>query len=167
MPHNRRKGDRLRAGERRERALELSLAGRSLRQIGAELGISHSRAGDFIREALAESAERRGELADKLRERELRRLERLIASLDPYREDPAAANTIIRAGERIAKLHGLDAPARLEHSLAGPDLSALSDEQLATLEAWLAGDAPEGVLELPPAPPPQGNGNGRNGHPPG
>jgi hypothetical protein len=40
-------------------------------------------------------------------------------ALDPKKGDPRVADTLIRISERVAKLHGLDAPQRIEAS--GPD----------------------------------------------
>src|SRR5882724_7955532 len=38
----------------------------------------------------------------------------LRLSLDPKKGDPRVADTLIRISERVAKLHGLDAPQRIE-----------------------------------------------------
>jgi hypothetical protein len=38
----------------------------------------------------------------------------LRLSLDPKKGDPRLADTLIRISERVAKLHGLDAPQRIE-----------------------------------------------------
>jgi len=65
-------------------------------------------------------------------------------ALDPKRSDPRVADTLIRISERLAKLHGLDAPQRIE--AAGPDgrpikteeqpdLSKLTLDELLILEA--------------------------------
>lgn len=148
------------AAQRQQQALELSLRGYSSRRIGEALGVSHTRAQQYLRAALEDSAKRTAELGDTLRDRERERLEAVIDSLWNYRDDPAAANAIRSCGQQIAKLYGLEAPQRLEHSGSlhtGPDLSALTDEQLDTLESWLEGAALEPAAIVP----------GQNGHGPG
>jgi hypothetical protein len=72
-------------------------------------------------------------------------MDRLRLALDPKKSDPRVADTLIRISERLAKLHGLDAPQRIEASgLDGgpiqnqeqqPDYSKLTLEEMLLLEA--------------------------------
>ena len=41
-------------------------------------------------------------------------MDRIRLALDPRKSDPRVADTLIRISERVAKLHGLDAPQRIE-----------------------------------------------------
>jgi len=46
-------------------------------------------------------------------------MDRIRLALDPKKADPRVADTLIRISERVAKLHGLAAPQRIETS--GPN----------------------------------------------
>ena len=70
---------------------------------------------------------------------ELYRLDRLRLALDPKKSDPRVADTLIRISERVAKLHGLDAPQKIEARMSEaqeskPDLSKLTVPELLELE---------------------------------
>ncbi|HEY2458166.1 MAG TPA: hypothetical protein VGI13_12765 [Candidatus Acidoferrum sp.] len=66
-------------------------------------------------------------------------------ALDPRKFDPRVADTLIRISERVAKLHGLDAPQRIEASRPNggpietqerePDYSKLTLDEMLLLEA--------------------------------
>jgi predicted transcriptional regulator len=153
-----------------QRALELRVAGLSLAQIGAELGVTEKSASRYVCDALTKLSEQSLADAEQLRTLELERLDRLqrAAELVLSRnhvhvsggkvivdeghklidDGPVlhAIDRLLRIGERRAKLLGIDAPAKLEHS--GPDggpiktetrdLSHLSDEELKALDGILA-----------------------------
>jgi hypothetical protein len=83
----------------------------------------------------------------------LHRLDRYRLSLDSRRGDPRAVDTLIRISERVAKLHGLDAPTKIEATGADggpiqtqeqqPDYSKFSHDELLifmALHAKAAGD---------------------------
>jgi hypothetical protein len=72
---------------------------------------------------------------------------------DPEAPDPRAVDTLIRISERVAKLHGLDAPTKIEATGADggpiqtqkqePDFSKFSHDEMlifAALHAKAAGD---------------------------
>lgn len=123
-----------------ERALELRLAGASYRSISQALGCSCSHAFRLVDAALRESAEKCAEAAEKIRAIELARLDKIRVMLWPRRADPRVADTLIRLSERTARLAGLDKPVKIEasgldggpieQSIAGPDLTELTDEEL-------------------------------------
>jgi hypothetical protein len=100
-------------------ALELCAGGASFRQIGDALGVSKVRAFRIVRAALDELVKHTTDTAERVRQLELHRLDRYRLSLDSRRGDPRAVDTLIRISERVAKLHGLDAPQRIEAS--GPN----------------------------------------------
>ena len=110
------------------KAFDLRMAGRPLRTIGAELGISHTSAANYINAGLAALAELRAENAGAFVDLELARLDdalmRLTAS--PAYEDgePKAINAMIRLSESRRKLLGLDAPARTDVTSTGPRITA-------------------------------------------
>src|SRR5262245_26223469 len=123
-------------------ALELRAAGASFLQIGRALSVSKPRAFRIVRKALDELVCHCQETAERVRQLELYRLDRLRVALDPKRSDPRVADTLIRISERVAKLHGLDAPQKFETSPldhAQPiepayDLSKLTLPELLELE---------------------------------
>jgi hypothetical protein len=100
-------------------ALELRAAGASFRQIGEALSVSKPRAFRIVRKALDELVEHCQDTAERVRQLELYRMDRIRLCLDPKKGDPRVADTLIRISERVAKLHGLDAPQRIEAS--GPN----------------------------------------------
>jgi hypothetical protein len=104
------------AAERRQAAFELRLKGCSYREIGRELGMSHSNAELLIKQTLAERKETTGLLADQLRDMELARIDKISGELWANRAEPSAAATLLRCIERRSKLLGLDAPTKLDHT---------------------------------------------------
>ena len=124
-------------------ALDLRAAGASYRQIGEALSVSKPRAFRIVRAALDELVQHCEDTAERVRRLELYRLDKIRIALDSKKGDPRVADTLIRISERVAKLHGLDAPQRIEASgpNGGPietkeqlDLSKLSLEELVELE---------------------------------
>src|SRR5215471_16701974 len=94
-------------------ALELRATGASFLQFAKALSVSKSRAWRIVMQALCELAEQCKETAERVRQLELYRLDRLRFALDPKRADPRVADTLLRISERVAKLHGLDAPQKV------------------------------------------------------
>jgi hypothetical protein len=125
-------------------ALELRASGASYLQIGKALSVSKPRAFRIVRKALDGLVEHCRETAERVRQLELYRLDRYRLSLDSRKGDPRTVDTLIRISERVAKLHGLDAPQRIEASgpNGGPieteekaDYSKLTFDELLLLEA--------------------------------
>jgi len=108
-------------------ALELRAAGASFRQIGEALSVSKPRAFRIVRKALDELVQHCQDTAERVRQLELYRLDRIRLALDPKKSDPRVADTLIRISERVAKLHGLDAPQRIEAS--GPNGGSIETEE--------------------------------------
>ena len=134
-------------------ALELRATGASFLQIAKVLSVSKSRSWRIVMQALCELAEQCKETAERVRQLELYRLDRLRFALDPKRADPRVADTLIRISERVAKLHGLDPPQKVERSAPGQtqpvepasDLSKLTLPELlelVRLQKKMAGEAP-------------------------
>src|SRR5258705_771659 len=126
-------------------ALELRASGASFLQIGKALSVSKPRAFRIVRKALDELVQHCQDTAERVRQLELYRMDRIRLALDPRKSDPRVADTLIRISERVAKLHGLDAPQRIEASGPGggpiqteeqqPDYDRLSFDELLLLEA--------------------------------
>lgn len=124
----------------REQALGLRIAGLNYRDLGKALGVSHAAAHRLVREALDETRARSAEETERLRELELRRTDAVIQAHYPKRADPRSARVLLQAGERRARLLGLDAPVKLE-PVAPPDerldTSALDTHELLQLRALM------------------------------
>jgi len=126
-------------------ALELRAAGASYRQIGEALSVSKPRAYRIVSAAIAELAANCQETAERVRQLELHRLDRIRLALDSKKADPRCADTLLRLSERVAKLHGLDAPIRTEVSGPcgapiqtqenAPDFSRLTLDEMLIFEA--------------------------------
>src|SRR6266446_1928915 len=124
-------------------ALELRASGASYLQIGKALSVSKSRAWRIVGKALDQLVEHCKETAERVRQLELHRLDRYRLALDSRKSDPRTVDTLIRISERVAKLHGLDAPQRIEASGPGggpieteekPDFSKLTLDELLQFE---------------------------------
>lgn len=127
-----------------EQALELRLAGATYSNIAKALGVSKGYAWKLIDRAVQEVSEKCAEAAEKIRTIELARLDKMRMVLWPKRADPRV-DTLLRISERVAKLYGLDAPAKheLTGAAGGPvqteqtastsDLTKLTDEEIEQL----------------------------------
>ena len=138
-------GRKVKSHQQMIQALELRAAGASFRQIGEALSVSKPRAFRIVRKALDELVQHCQDTAERVRQLELYRMDRIRLALDPKKADPRVADTLIRISERVAKLHGLNAPQRIEASgpeggpiqtqEQGPDFSRLTLDELLLLEA--------------------------------
>ena len=101
------------ADARRLKALDLRLAGASYRQIGAQLGVSHTQASKDVKAMLREMAT---EPAAEVRQQELTRLDKLMLAHWPtaIRGDIRATTMVLQIMDRRARLLGLDAPQRID-----------------------------------------------------
>lgn len=143
-PLNRRTGQLEGIRVRRGQALDLRIGGMSYRAIAQRLGVSRQTAYKDVQAELAVLDGRKRGVAERLRDLELERCDRLMVGLwaqatpqlarDPRTGEPmnddhghpiyttpdvGAVSTILRIMERRAKLLGIDAPVRQEHT--GPD----------------------------------------------
>ncbi|MGY4103446.1 hypothetical protein ACW2Q0_28365 [Nocardia sp. R16R-3T] len=116
MPRTRRKSAAL--ATRREEALALYLSGKTYQQVADELHYyDRSTAYRAISTALAESAARTDQLAEQARPIFLAKLEMLWRVNWERHEasgDPRAGELCMKVLDRFARLHGLDAPVKVE-----------------------------------------------------
>ncbi len=105
------------AAERRQKSLDLRIAGARYRQIGAQLGVSYQTAYRDVQTALGELAPLQAGKAEKLRELEVERCDKMQLGLWPKVRlgDEKAVRALVAVMDRRAKLLGLDAPTKLEH----------------------------------------------------
>ena len=122
--------------ERQLQALELRKAGWPFHEIGDRLGISTSQAFKDVSAQLKRLAALALDNAEELRQLELERLDMLIQGLEPMARvgNPGAVNSYLRVMERRAKLLGLDAPVRQEHT--GADGGAIKTYVTFNPDEW-------------------------------
>jgi len=153
---NRQKAKPGRVGRREkvQQALNLRAAGGSYSAIAETMGLkgkqARVRAYELVMEGLADLEARVKESAARTRAIELLRCDTLMLKLWPSASNPRVTDSILRVMERRAKLLGLDAPQKVAQTTpdgeALPpalDLSKLTDEQLAGLDAIYAAGAPQ------------------------
>jgi len=123
--------------KRARRALELRSQGYSYRQIGAEIGVSHVAAFNYVKDEIQHIAKERKEIGEGIIDQELLLLDKLLIELlkdikipskrlkagcDPddeeyeviLRTDQSVVQNILKIMERRAKYLGLNAPERSE-----------------------------------------------------
>jgi transposase len=103
------KRNREQKAERKMEAWELRLRGRTYREIGAALGVSHVTAERWVKECLEQKSL---PLASEVRKQELDRLTRYLDVLDHKIEcgDIAAVALAVKVSESIRKMLGADLP---------------------------------------------------------
>lgn len=134
--------DRVRASKRRGEAFEYRIAGLSYSKIADKLGISTSRAHSLVAEALKESQESVKDLANRHRQIQHARIEKLVAALW---SDAVAARSveerrrsiaqIVKLLDRQAKLWGMDAPKLVEATVKNLQEVDPEDAEKALLKA--------------------------------
>ena len=107
---------------RAARALELRLVGATYRAIAQQLGVSECAAYYDVQDELGRLDAVTGPRAERLRELELRRCDRLQLALDPAASTghPPSVMASIRVMDRRAKLLGLDAPTQITGAGGAP-----------------------------------------------
>jgi predicted DNA-binding protein (UPF0251 family) len=134
---------KVRSAQRRAEVMRLREEGHKFPEIGRRLGISHVAAWKHCQRGLEEAAKQLTESAETIRAIELNRLDRALVKV--FRKvdqgDLAAVDRLIKIQERRAKLLGLDAAEKYEHSGAGGGPIQVSElrgkvaEKLAILRA--------------------------------
>lgn len=112
------KGEDARAAERRIKALTLYKAGMTTRQIGEQLGVSNVSAWKYIKIGLEELSKEQNEIAEHVRDLELRRLDDMLRAIWPkvIGGDLRAIDRVLAIQDRRAKYLGLNAAEKQEHS---------------------------------------------------
>lgn len=122
-----------------EQALALRRAGYSYATIGRKLRLSKSRAHALVQIGLEETRTQISASTDELRTEELSRLDGMLAKFYPRAErgDIAAADRVLKIGERRAKLLGLDAPTRTALQGGGDDAPPIASTTEATVTFYI------------------------------
>ncbi len=119
--------------ERRDKVMTLLLAGGTTRSIGQTLGVHHATVARDVEARLQGAAAGCYSTAD-YRELHRQRIEMLLLQWWPRAgHDPAALDRVVRLLEREAKLLGLDAPTKQEHS--GVDGGPIQTDMKVILDA--------------------------------
>jgi hypothetical protein len=120
---NRPPGHDAKARERALRALALRIAGCTYRQIAGQLAVNERTAYYDVQNELGALDPVIGKTAERLRDLEAARLDRLWLALNPgiTAGQPGAILAAVRVMARRAKLFGLDAPT----TIAGPNGDAV------------------------------------------
>ena len=143
------KKDDIKRQQERTQAYEMRLSGMTYPQIGGVLGYAPMTIWRWIKAAIEKQQK---PLIDELRTIELDRMDRYLLRLEGEIEcgDVKAISTALKISERRCALLGIDAPIKVEGSLA---ISEASDElQKVIAEARVRID-PAGVLGQPPEQP--------------
>lgn len=114
------------------RALELRQEGKTFARIAAELDVSPATVHNWVSEAIAELRGELHEAAERHRDMDLLRLDRLLATVLPLANagtDPRWVEKALQILDRRARLLGLDAPTKTQAEITTP-LSSLSDEEV-------------------------------------
>lgn len=149
------KGGVQRAQSLATQALDLRIAGTEYRAIAAQLGVSLSTAHGLVHAEMARIAELNRGKAEELREIELAKLDAIERDMRPRSErgDPNAAGVLVRVSVQRAKLCGLEAPTKIEHT--GPDGGAITidvaRDALAAAIAGVVGGTDAGTAPTGPA----------------
>jgi len=134
VPH---RGEEEIVAERRVAALELRKAGRTYRYIAAMLNVDVHTAWEDVQAELTALRQQATEIAEEVRELELRRLDDWTAALTAQAQTgrERSIDSLVRIQERRARLLGLDAPTKqeikAEHHVTQNDLGLLSNVELA------------------------------------
>lgn len=112
------KGEDARAAERRIKALTLYKAGMTTRQIGEQLGVSNVSAWKYIKKSLEELSKEQNDVAEHVRDLELRRLDDMLRAIWPkvIVGDLKAIDRVLSIQDRRARYLGLNAAEKKEHS---------------------------------------------------
>ena len=134
---------RIEATERQGAALELRLKGMSYRQIAEQLQIQVGTAHELVNTYLLNAVTEPGE---ELRTLEVERLDVMLKAIwaDVEAGDVKAIDAALKISDRRAKLLGIDAPTKIEHS-GSIDMTASADEARRKLSA-IVEQEPEGEV---------------------
>lgn len=99
--------------DRRNKAYDLRLRGKSYRQIGTQLGVSHVTAMRWVNDYMSEVTL---PLVDEIRKQEVDRMMRYLDKLDDRVNDgdEKAISLAIKVSERLCKMLGADMPTQVE-----------------------------------------------------
>lgn len=140
--------------QRRKEITRMRIAGYTLQQIADHLGITKQSVHEHVKAVISSDHEATKELAAEYREIELQRLEALHQAYSGTAAggDDKAASVVLKAADQRAKLLGLyvtktevtgaNGGAIKTEASVGPDLSKLTDDQLAQLNLILSAATP-------------------------
>ena len=106
---------RVSAAQKREMALALATTGASYKQIADQLGVSKTRAHQYVHEELAKLADLSTGHARLYRQRQLERINRLLLGVwqSATKGNLQAVDRAVKLMERESRLLGLDSPEKI------------------------------------------------------
>ena len=104
--------------QRREEALQLRLMGLTFEQIGARLGIKRPSAYALVKKAIESRSAENWERIEEMRQEEVERLRAMltVATSAAIKGDLGGVREVRAISDQLAKLQGLYAPVRQEHT---------------------------------------------------
>lgn len=105
---------KLQAAERRKKSWEMRVGGARLQQIADAFGVSIGTAQEDIRVMLKEYREHYAEKAEEAASLDLQRLDELILTYWENRHEPKCGNLLLKLLEQRGKIHGYNAPTKVE-----------------------------------------------------
>jgi DNA-binding transcriptional MerR regulator len=150
-PESKASARRLKNAETLKQVIDLRMAGLTCEEIGHQLGVTKQSVQKRLTKWIAQANAMNANSMLELQEMQLRRLERLRAKLWPLAFGPApdmkAIDRILNIEERIARLKGLDAPARKDITSEGKTIMISKpqtpEEAAAAIEAAYAREKAE------------------------
>lgn len=121
-------------------AVRLALRGYSVRRIAEKIGRARSTVQDALNEALQEASPTPEETERRRNEMRARLMRQLEAwAIKSIKGDEKAGAIVVRLEERLAKVDGIDAPARVDMTLATREIDQFLDrlEQALTPDEFL------------------------------
>lgn len=134
MAGNKTSAARARKLKHQAQALHLRRSGLSYPEIGRRLGLSTSRSHALVQLGLEDARRQITASSDDLRTEEVSRLDGMLDKFytKAVKGDVAAADRVLKIGERRARLLGLDAPIRTALQGGGDDAPPLVTETRVT-----------------------------------
>jgi hypothetical protein len=132
MSQSRNSPIKVKAAHRRAEALRLRMEGKTYEQIGQELGVGTTRAFQLVGDALEQFKVVNTEQADIFRAKLTYELEQLALAVWPKAKtgDPKSAAVLVQIIARLARLQGLDRPAKIAVEAGVTRLDRMSESEL-------------------------------------
>jgi hypothetical protein len=145
------------AAERRRKAVQLRRAGATYEMIAEALEVSVSRARAYVKEAMESIREEIAETAGEVKQMELERLDAMLRVLTDEKVRAAAAQgdyrpmqMQLKVMERRARLLGLDAAVKHDHSGRVEVEHGIERSEIDDLEKQWAQTVESSAIEVPP-----------------
>jgi hypothetical protein len=94
---------------------QMRRAGYTIREIAGQIGVSKSEVGRLVKDALGDYQVRNQDQVDEYVALETGRIEAIMRAFMPKAQtgNASAADVVLKAHDRLAKMHGMDAPSKI------------------------------------------------------